>query len=203
MGQDHLIIFTRYPEPGKAKTRLIPALGADGAAQLHRHMTERTIEQARHLSQRHPISIEVYFTGGTVEQMQSWLGQDLHYREQARGDLGERLIDAFQNIFGNGGGNAIVIGTDCPKLDANLLAIGFGKLKSHDLVIGAASDGGYYLIGLHNPIPDLFQNITWSTNIVLQQTLTIAQQFDLSIAHLPMLDDIDRPEDLANLNELI
>lgn len=201
--QDHLIIFTRYPEPGKAKTRLIPTLGAEGAAQLHRRMTEHTIEQARHLSQLHPVSIEVYFTGGTVEQMQSWLGQDLHYREQSVGDLGERLIDAFQNTFGNRRENAIVIGTDCPKLDANLLATGFDKLKFHDLVIGAASDGGYYLIGLQNLVPDLFHNITWSTNVVLQQTLAVAQQFDLSIAHLPMLDDIDRPEDLANLKKWI
>jgi hypothetical protein len=197
--QEHLIIFTRYPEPGKAKTRLIPALGAEGAAELHRRMTEHTIGQARYLAQHYPVSISVYFTGGTVEQMQDWLGQDLHYRAQSAGGLGDRLIDAFQNEFDHGATSAIAIGTDCPELNAALLTTGFEKLKSNDVVLGVASDGGYYLIGLRHPIPELFHQISWSTDIVFQQTLEIVQRLNLSIATLPMLNDIDRPEDLVNL----
>jgi uncharacterized protein len=195
---EQLIIFTRYPEPGNAKTRLIPALGAEGAADLHRRMTEHTIVQARLLQKHRPISIVVHFTGGSSNQMQHWLGHDLQYHPQHSGDLGDRLIYAFQLAFDQGATNVMVIGTDCPDVTAKLLANGFEKSKAHSLVIGSASDGGYYLIGLQKLIPDLFLNIAWSTNVVLTQTLKIAKHLQLEVAYLPMLNDIDRPEDLEN-----
>ncbi|PSB17769.1 glycosyltransferase [Phormidesmis priestleyi ULC007] len=192
--EKHLIIFTRYPKPGKAKTRLIPALGAAGAAALHRQMAEHTVSQARLL--QGDVDIDVLFVGGDRAQMQDWLGHDLHYHPQSVGDLGDRITHAFQSAFDRGAKFVVAIGTDCPDLDASLLTLAFQKLVTHDLVIGSATDGGYYLIGLHYPIPDLFQNITWSTSIVYQQTIAIAEKLQLSIANLPMLSDIDRPEDL-------
>ncbi len=197
----HLMIFTRYPEPGKAKTRLIPVLGADGAADLHRRMTEHTIDQAKTI--KTDCIISVYFTGGTVEQMQHWLGHDLQYRSQHAGDLGDRLIDAFQTAFAQGASSAIAIGTDCPAITSELLTIAFDQLNQHDLTIGSALDGGYYLIGLRRCIPELFRGITWSTDVVFQQTLTIAKRLALEISNLPVLNDIDRPEDLADLQEWI
>lgn len=196
--EKHLIIFTRYPEPGKAKTRLIPALGAAGAAALYRQMAEHTVSQAR-LLQVDDVDIDVQFTGGDRIQMQDWLGSDLHYYPQSGGDLGNRITHAFQLAFDRGAKFAVTIGTDCPDLDASLLTLAFQKLIYHDLVIGSASDGGYYLIGLHCAIPDLFQNITWSTSIVYQQTIAIAEKLQLAIATLPILSDIDRPEDLEKL----
>lgn len=197
--QEHLIIFTRYPEPGKAKTRLIPALGEVGAAQLHRQMTESTIAQSRKLRSIRPVSICVYYTGGTLVQMQDWLGHDLEYRSQCSGELGERLIDVFQFSFGSGAGSVVAIGTDCPNLTAELLTTAFLKLNEHCLSIGRATDGGYYLIGLNQFVPDIFRDITWSTDLVFQQTVEIAERLDLSIAVLPTLNDIDRPEDLRHL----
>lgn len=199
--QKHLIIFTRYPEPGKAKTRLIPVLGAQGAADLHRRMTEHTIAQAR--TTKSDCIVSVYFTGGTVEQMQHWLGHDLQYHPQHSGDLGDRLIAAFQTAFAQGALSVITIGTDCPAMTSELLTTAFDRLNHHDLTIGAALDGGYYLIGLRRCIPELFRGIAWSTDVVFQQTLTIAKQLELSIFNLPVLNDIDRPEDLADLKEWI
>ena len=116
----HLIIFTRYPEAGKAKTRLIPALGPEGAAELHCQMAEHTLAQARSLQARLPTSVEIQFVGGSAEQMQGWLGEDLHYQPQSAGDLGDRMAQAFQSAFAAGAVAAIVIGTDCPDLDAML-----------------------------------------------------------------------------------
>lgn len=190
-----LIVFTRYPEAGKAKTRLIPALGEVGAAELHRQMTETTIAKCRFLN----CPICVYFTGGTLAQMQDWLGHDLAYQPQHSGDLGDRLTHAFQTAFAQGAKSAIAIGTDCPGLNSEILALAFSNLETHAVVMGGATDGGYYLIGLNQFVPDIFQNIQWSTEIVLQQTLEIVKRLELSIAELPVLNDIDRPEDLQYL----
>ncbi len=191
-----LIIFTRYPEPGKAKTRLIPALGSQGAADLHRQMTEQTLTEVRSLQTLHSVAVEVRFSGGDRAQMQAWLGEDLSYSPQHSGDLGDRLSQAFQSAFDRGAKSVIAIGTDCPDLDASILTSAFEKLQTYDLALGAATDGGYYLIGLRRFVPDLFVGITWSTSIVLQQTVAIANQLKCSIAYLPTLSDVDRPEDL-------
>ena len=128
--------------------------------------------------------------------MQSWLGPDLQVQRQGEGDLGDRLSQAFQTAFAEGKEAAIVLGTDCPELDAALLEQAFQELQLHDLVLGPASDGGYYLLGLRQPVPELFANIPWSTSTVLSQTLAIAEQLGLSIALLPTLSDVDYPEDL-------
>ncbi len=197
---NRLIIFTRYPEPGKAKTRLIPALGATGAAALHRQMAERTVSQARLITEH--IDLDVWFADGDRDQMQAWLGADLHYHPQRDGDLGDRITQAFESAFDDGAKFVVTIGTDCPDLDASLLTSAFQKLADHDLVIGSASDGGYYLIGLRSMIPDLFREINWSTSVVYQQTMTIAETLQLSIVTLPVLSDVDRPEDLEKLSFL-
>ena len=197
--QEQLIIFTRYPEAGKAKTRLIPALGGVGAAELHRRMTETTIATSRELQKIYPVSICVCFTGGSLTQMQNWLGHDLVYQPQHSGDLGDRLTHAFQAAFDRGAKSVIAIGTDCPDLTSEILTLAFTELENHCLSIGAATDGGYYLIGLNQFIPSVFRDITWSTNIVFQQTLETARHLNLSIAVLPTLNDVDRPEDLQFL----
>jgi len=197
--QEQLIIFTRYPEAGKAKTRLIPVLGEVGAAELHRRLTEKTIAESRKLQKFRPVSICVYFTGGSIAQMQDWLGHDLEYRSQHSGNLGDRLIHAFQTAFDLGAKSVVAIGTDCFDLTSNILTFAFTELEIHHLSIGAATDGGYYLIGLNKFIPDVFQDIAWSTDIVFEQTLKIVKRLDLSIAFLPTLNDIDRPEDLRLL----
>lgn len=194
---DLLILFARYPVPGATKTRLIPALGAEGAAELYRHMAEHTLAQARKFQSANAVTLEVWFVGGALVQMQSWLGKDLSYQEQAAGDLGDRLIQATQTAFEAGSTRIVIIGTDCPDLDSLLLQKAFDHLRQQDLVLGPATDGGYYLVGLRQFTPEIFQGIAWSTAEVLQQTVEVAERLGLAIAYLPMLSDVDYPEDLA------
>src|SRR6476469_1715021 len=195
--RERLIIFTRYPEPGKTKTRLIPALGPETAAVLQQRMTEHTWAQAQLLQKNLPVDLEIRFTGGNRQLMRSWLGRGLTYQAQASGDLGRRMAQAFEAAFQAGSQRVVIVGIDCPDLDATLLSKAFEELQQHDLVLGPATDGGYYLIGLRRFVPALFQGIAWSTDRVWAQTIAIAQQHHLSVGALPPLDDIDRPEDLA------
>jgi rSAM/selenodomain-associated transferase 1 len=198
---NHLIVFTRYPEVGKTKTRLIPALGAAGAATLQRQMTEFTLKQAEKLAQQkqdglNSLSVEIRFAGGDRSLMQDWLGSSWSYQPQATGDLGERMQLAFQSAFEMGSQRVVTIGIDCPELDSATLAQAFQALQNHDLVLGPATDGGYYLIGLRSLIPKLFNGIDWGTNQVFRQTMAIAEGEGLAIATLAPLTDVDRPEDL-------
>lgn len=197
MTQQRLIVFTRYPEPGKTKTRLIPALGALGAATLQQQMTEYVLSQAKALQGIHPISIEVRFVGGEQQLMQNWLGEHLQYVAQGTGDLGCRMATALAEAFQNKIESVTIIGSDCPQLQAELIYQAFQLLHhDRDLVLGPALDGGYYLIGLRRLIPELFTGIDWGTERVLQQTVDIAKTLNLEIAYLPTLADVDRPEDL-------
>jgi uncharacterized protein len=196
-----LVVFTRYPIPGQTKTRLIPRLGAEGAAQIQRQLTEHTLAIVQDLmtlcrSQQACLGVDIWFTGGDRALMQAWLGEQWHYVNQGGGNLGDRLIRAFQSSD-TGIAGTVVIGIDCPGITAQTLWNAFMMLGNHDLVIGPATDGGYYLIGMTHPIPDLFSGITWSTDQVLAQTLAIAHRLDLTVAALEPLSDVDHPEDLA------
>ena len=207
-----LIIFSRYPEAGKTKTRMIPALGAEGAAKLQREMTEYTINTARQLKRsRNNLSIEVHFKGGDRQLMQDWLGEDINYYPQVEGDLGQKMRSAFYRAFQTGNNRVVTIGIDCPDINQEILteafeALKFIELEPTDLVLGAAQDGGYYLIGLshysHEPIRNhnwkhLFDNIDWGTDKVFQQTINLANNLKLNTHYLPILRDVDRPEDLV------
>ncbi|MEO1339985.1 MAG: TIGR04282 family arsenosugar biosynthesis glycosyltransferase [Cyanobacteria bacterium J06635_13] len=191
-----LIIFSRYPEPGKTKTRMIPALGAVGAAELQRAMTEHTLKTAIALSASRQTKTEVHFAGGNLELMQQWLGQDVTYVTQAKGDLGAKMRSAFAGALANSQ-RVVIIGIDCPDIDCQILTQAFEALKDRDLVLGVAEDGGYYLIGLNRPIVELFENISWGTGQVLDQTKAIAEQLKLKTHYLTTLPDVDRPEDLS------
>lgn len=202
MNRECLIVFTRYPEPGKAKTRLIPVLGEDGASNLHRQMTEHTLSQVRELQSARATRVEVYFTGGDQQLMEDWLGADIIYQPQGEGDLGQRMKSAFQTAFAAGIEGVAIVGTDCPGLDAKIMAQAFEQLNGHDLVLGPAMDGGYYLIGLRRVIPELFAGINWGTSEVREKTVAIAISLGLAVAYLPSLFDVDRPEDLEKLRVL-
>jgi uncharacterized protein len=193
------IVFTRYPEAGKVKTRLIPALGEQGAAALHKKMAEHTISVERALQRLVPCDLEVWFVGGDLALMQGWLGEDLTYQLQPDGDVGDRMRLAFQSIFDRGYKKAAIVGTDCPDLTPEILAQSFGALEDNPIALGPAIDGGYYLIGLQYLIPELFTGIPWSTANVLQETVKIATELAMIPTLLPYLADIDLPQDLAHL----
>lgn len=189
--------MTRYPAPGRAKTRLIPVLGPAGAARLHRKLAEAAVAQTDRLSAQRDIKVELRYTGTIMSEMTAWLGAGRSYCDQGGGDLGQRLIRAFQDAFDAGAHRVAVIGTDCPDLNAETIGRAFDLLMGSVVVVGPASDGGYYLIGLSRPFPALFHDIKWGGPDVFAQTVDKARAHGLKTEFLPVLSDIDRPEDLT------
>jgi len=195
-----LIIFTRFPLAGATKTRLIPALGAAGAARLQRRMTEhvlRRIEQVQLVSAAH---IEIRFAGGDRDRMQAWLGAQFDYEPQGIGSLGDRMSRAFAGAFEKGVDQAVLIGTDIPGITARTVENAYAGLEHADVVFGPSSDGGYYLIGMQPEAfaagRKLFQGRSWGSATVLDETLNIAAAAGLQAHILPELCDVDVPEDL-------
>ncbi len=193
---DGLFVFTRFPQPGRTKTRLIPALGAVGAADLQRQMTEHLLKRFQRFCPQRQLALEVHFAGGSCEQMAGWLGDSTVLTPQCEGELGERLTFALRRGFTAGLERIVVVGSDCPDVSEVQIAQALALLKSYDVVLGPAVDGGYYLIGLNSFCPTLFEDIPWSTERVLETTQAIAHRCGLSVALLTPLSDIDRPEDL-------
>ena len=199
---DQLIIFTRYPEAGTTKTRMIPALGPEGAADLQRRMTAHVMEAASAWGRARRVVLEVRFEGGSEERMRTWLGGDHHYRRQGEGDIGVRMHRALAEAFGRGAARSVLIGSDIPGITTDLLKRAFDRLDSADIVLGPAVDGGYYLIGLCRPAwgrgaEGLFHNIAWGGEEVLAATRERIETLGLKAVLLETLADIDRPEDLA------
>jgi uncharacterized protein len=186
MPMPRLVLFTRYPEAGKAKTRLVPALGEAGAAAIHKQLTERTVCVMRESG----IPIEIRFTGAPLVQFETWLGEGISYVEQGGGDLGDRLRNASQDA------PVIFVGADCPDLKAIHLKQAAAALHDCAVVIGPAEDGGYWLIGLAAPHDWLFTDMAWGTDAVLPETLRRLDAQGISPDLLETLADCDRPEDL-------
>ena len=197
---DQLTIFTRYPEPGLTKTRLISALGEEGAAALQKKLTEETIQKIEQMVKTSTIEPVICFEGGDLKSMQNWLGPDHLFHRQAHGDLGRKLKKSFGDAFSAGALRVVTIGCDCPDLTREHIGRAFDALYQKDLVLGPATDGGYYLIGIKYPIDPLFDDIPWGTDKVFERTVSLAQQLCLSIEILEELQDVDRPEDLKYIN---
>jgi rSAM/selenodomain-associated transferase 2/rSAM/selenodomain-associated transferase 1 len=195
-----LLVFAKAPVPGRVKTRLAGELGTEGAAELYRRMGRLVVDRVRSGPWRTRIC---YDPPGEEASVRRWFGDggDLEFRPQSGGDLGHRMAEAFAEAFGPGPWPppVVVIGTDAPALDRDLVAEAFAALDSAhgpDLVLGPATDGGYYLLGLRSPEPGLFRSIPWSTDRVLGLTLERARELSLAHALLRPLTDVDRPEDL-------
>ncbi len=186
-------LFTRFPEPGRAKTRLIPALGAAGAAALHRRLTERTLATLRATG----LPVEVWGTGAPAEAFAAWLGEATAIRMQDGGDLGRRMARALDPA------PAVVVGSDLPGLAPSHIMAAARLLAEGSVALGPAEDGGYYLIGLTAPAPFLFDAMTWSTDQVLAETLRRLQADGRPYGLLPRLADLDRPADLARFPGLV
>jgi len=202
ISDEHLIIFTRYPEPGHTKTRLIPALGAEGAAELQRRMTERLLCGLTQLVRIRPLHLEIRFAGGNATMMRQWLGPGCTYAAQGDGELDQRMGAALKAGFSAGANAVVVVGTDIPGMSADTISGAFDALKHADIVFGPAVDGGYYLIGLHRKsvaraIPHLLAGIPWGTRQVMELSRERAARLGLSVTLLPTLADVDRPEDLS------
>ena len=196
MNTEQLCVFTRYPKAGTTKTRLIPALGADAAAGIQYAMTAHALDVASQIGHTRGSAVQVRFEGGNPTRMREAFGTEFEYLPQGHGDLGDRMQRCLREALDSGAESVIILGSDVPGIDAELLTSAFEALKEHPLVIGPATDGGYYLIGLRQDAPELFQDMPWGTDDVLRRTLTVAGRNGIAVHQLPALSDVDRPEDL-------
>jgi rSAM/selenodomain-associated transferase 1 len=203
MKTTRIILFAKAPVAGRVKTRLIPALGAEGAAELARRMLD------------HALNIAGEADVGSLELCASPAPSHLDWQniplptgcetsDQGDGDLGERMARAAQRGLA-GGQNVLLIGADCPALSAQHLRDAAAALHDHenphDVVLLPAQDGGYLLLGLKTHAASLFEDMPWSTARVAELTLARMAALGWRIAVLDTLPDIDRPEDLIHLPE--
>ena len=164
--KEQLIVFVKARRPGEVKTRIAKTAGAAKACAVYREMVEALLQSLHSLR-----SIQLRFAPGDArDEIASWLRNDWQAQPQGEGDLGQRLERAFAGAFASGAERVVIIGSDCPEVEASDIRAAWKELKSHDLVLGPAVDGGYWLIGLRAPQPELFREIEWSSDQVLAAT---------------------------------
>lgn len=190
-----LIVFVKYPEPGEVKTRIARELGAERAAEIYSQMAKRIIGKVWRPDAYRAV---IYFDPPDREKdVRAWLGiDDLSCEPQSPGTIGDRMSNAFERVFSEGAEKAVLIGTDVPEIAGGTITGAFDLLEETEVVLGPTEDGGYYLIGLTRPQPEIFLNIDWSTNLVLRQSIDRINGQALSRRLLATLKDLDTANDL-------
>jgi rSAM/selenodomain-associated transferase 1 len=191
-----LIIFVKYPDPGKVKTRIARELGAEKAADIYSLIAGSVIESVSGSDKYRTV---LFFDPPEMENgIRQWLGRDdVTYEPQSGNTIGERMSDAFERVFSGGAGKAVLIGTDVPEITGETVTRAFRLLEFEDAVIGPAEDGGYYLLGLKKPEPLLFGDIEWGSDSVYKRTVERIEKLDLSYKSLDTLRDVDTAEDVG------
>lgn len=175
---------------GKVKTRLAKSLGNQKAL----HIYQQLVRFTRDITKAIAVEKQVWYSS-FIEINDPVFKGDYLANIQCEGDLGERMKEAFSQAFSSGAEQVIIIGSDCGELDERTIRLAFEALKTNDVVIGPAIDGGYYLLGMNDFYPELFESIEWSTNSVYFQTRERMNQMQLSCFELPVLSDVDTAED--------
>ena len=195
-GTDVLAVFVKDPRPGTVKSRLAAVIGAEAAAAVYRVMAEEVVQRTapRRDEYERVIVFDPPEAGGAVGD---WLGVEAAtLMPQSPGDIGVRMERAFDALFQRGARRVVLIGTDVPALAFEDVRGALESLDGHDVTIGPATDGGYYLIALKRPQPELFREMRWSIGDVLARTLDRAAGRDLSVRVLRTIGDVDTVEDL-------
>ncbi|MFO7749437.1 MAG: TIGR04282 family arsenosugar biosynthesis glycosyltransferase [Desulfobacteraceae bacterium] len=154
---------------------------------------------------RVPDKVLFYWPPKQRSMLEQWLGPTFDFAPQRGDDLGEKMANAFEELFQKGFDGVLLMGSDIPELDSRIISAAEELLESVDAVIGPASDGGYYLMGLRSHVfsRKLFQHIAWSTGEVLTQTLKTMEALFIEYRQLPVLDDIDTPKDFRRLKKRV
>ncbi len=204
-GDSALIVFAKAPIPGQVKTRLCPPLSPDEAATLHGTLVLDALERTQSLAMGSGRTLDRFLACAPSADHVFFkimeARQETRLLDQIGDDLGTRMDQAFETVFAMGYQRVALMGTDLPTLPGSLVGEALRLLSHHDLVLGPAYDGGYYLIGLRRRMPELFVGIPWSTNQVFSLTHDKAESLGLKIALLPRWRDIDTIEDLQVLIE--
>lgn len=195
MTPNHLIIFVKNRIPGSTKTRLAKSVGDEAALQVYDALLDHTQAVTAGF-----LAEKWVFFSEEIEEKSLW---SIGYRlaVQQGQDLGKRMQQAFERCFAEGAQRVCIIGSDCYELEPKHLQEAYAALQQHDVVIGPAHDGGYYLLGLQEQQPELFQNKIWSTPDVFADTLDDCERLGLSVHQLPRLHDLDDVQDLKRYQQ--
>lgn len=193
MTGDALIIFVKNLVEGHVKTRLAATVGNKKAMEIYQRLIAHTYDVVQDFK-----ADKFIFYSAFIED-DIWQNDFFEKHVQAGNDLGERMKNAFASVFEKGFTKIIIIGTDCPGINESILEKAFSNLNKTDVVIGPASDGGYYLLGVKKSHSFLFENIQWSTNKVLAATIELCKKHQLSYSLLSELSDVDEEKDLVHL----
>ncbi len=184
-----ILLFVKYPEPGRVKTRIAASVGPEKAAGIYKELVARVWSQL-------PANSEIvvcYDPPGRGDEVRAWLPGAARYESQVAGDLGARLRAAVEGAFAHGATQVAVIGSDCVELTSEVFAETWEALKLSEVVLGPTTDGGYYLVALRSPKTAIFENIRWSTEHTLADTM--ARAGSASVHLLQKLNDVDTYED--------
>lgn len=192
-----LIIFVKNPEKGKVKTRLGRSVGDEKALEVYHELLRITKSVADPLS----VNKQVWYSQ-FVDKNDLWSDGNYEKCPQTGETLGQRMQNAFQKAFESGDQKVVIIGSDCASLRTEIVQEAFDELDSHDVVVGPAQDGGYYLLGMSADYTELFEGKSWSTSSVLKSTLVQIENLQLSHHLLPTLNDIDTEADLRDSTKI-
>jgi len=199
-----VLIFAKYPEPGRVKTRLVPPLTPEEAASVHaaalRVVCDRAVSMAQPCGLPSAVEVEpalVVTPDDSLDAMRRLVGDGMHaWLPQGGGDLGARLSRATDRAFRDGVEAVILLGADSPTLPRSILRDAINAAPRHDAILGPCDDGGYYLLGMRRPAPALFRGIDWGSEDVAEQTRRRAASAGLDLFEWPIWYDLDRFDDL-------
>jgi len=192
MTKSLVIVFVKNIKLGTVKTRLAKTIGNYGAFEVYTELVKITEKATQNLA----IDKRIYFSNAIVNNQ--W--KDEFKTVQQGGDLGERMLNAFEDGFNDGYDRIVLIGSDLPDINSNHIVNGLNALDANDIVFGPAEDGGYYLVGMSQLVPQIFQNKPWSQPNLLKTTLEELNHNNTSVGLLEVLNDIDTYEDLLTSN---
>lgn len=191
-----LLIFAKNPEKGTVKTRLAQTLGEDKALQIYKKLlahTRRVVSSVQ--------ANKILWYSDFIPKQDRWKESEFTKKLQQGTSLGKRMQYAFAEAFDEGYERAVIIGSDCAQIKSGHISQAYRQLNTHDIVVGPSRDGGYYLLGMNQYCPALFENKAWSTEKVLQQTLEECNQLGLSYYLLETLNDVDTEADWKEIQD--
>ena len=189
-----LIVYLKSPEPGKVKTRLQPHYSPEEAASLYRGFIEDTVETVSSIGADRCWA--AYTPADARSGIEAIFPSDWNLAPQVGDDLGSRMLQSLNASIASGADKAILIGSDIPSLPGSHIASAISRLENADVVLGPTNDGGFYLIGIRSTLPDVFADVTWSTDNAFEQTAEGIRSKELMMSLIPPWNDIDTPEDL-------
>ncbi len=190
----HLIVFVKAPAPGRVKTRLQRRYAPEQVAAIYRAFVADVLAHGAGVAcERRTVC---YAPAEAEAEVRALAGPEWDVHPQTEGDLGDRMAGAFAWGFAQGATRAVLIGSDSPSLPPGLMAEAFERLRTRELVIGPSVDGGYYLIGMSRPLPEVFRGVAWSSARVLEETLDRAEGAGVRPSLLQPWYDVDTPEEL-------